>query len=350
MSSSALEAPAGGRGSALLRRIRGGTVSRLRRWLGPLPVVGPACRYVKRLLYRPMDSARLRELEFEAYTTFVNVRSIQTQSFQTLKQETERLHEQYGRCHDQLAALVQEHRQWGQRFEGLLAEERRSQAWLHSLAEAQTGVSEWVGRVQNKLDQVALDLRERVRVEPEGGALPEPRIVDAERHAERLAEQGDGLRVNLGCGTRPLARYVNVDVRPLPGVDVVADVRRLPFAPGSVAEVASHHLVQLFREHHLATVVLPYWKSLLRPGGVLRVVCPNWQAVLDQLREGAISVSEFKRLTFGGQEHAGNDHLAMYTPETLTEVLRRAGFAGVNVLATDRPNGPWVEMELEAAA
>ena len=37
------------------------------------------------------------------------------------------------------------------------------------------------------------------------------------------------LRLNLGCGHIPLEGYVNIDRRPLPGVDVVSEAEDLPF-------------------------------------------------------------------------------------------------------------------------
>jgi hypothetical protein len=50
-----------------------------------------------------------------------------------------------------------------------------------------------------------------------------------------------GVRVNLMCGPRPKPGYVNLDMQPLPGVDVVYRIDpyhpHLPFGDDSVAEV-----------------------------------------------------------------------------------------------------------------
>jgi hypothetical protein len=45
------------------------------------------------------------------------------------------------------------------------------------------------------------------------------------------------LLLNLGCGANPMPGAVNADIRALPGVDVVADASRLPFADCVFAEV-----------------------------------------------------------------------------------------------------------------
>jgi predicted SAM-dependent methyltransferase len=92
-----------------------------------------------------------------------------------------------------------------------------------------------------------------------------------------------------------------VDFRNLPGLDVVADVRKLPFDRGSVDEIMSAHLIEHFRERQFEAVVLPYWRSLLKIGGTLRIICPNWQALIEEYAGGRLSLEDFKLATFGLQ-------------------------------------------------
>jgi predicted SAM-dependent methyltransferase len=192
--------------------------------------------------------------------------------------------------------------------------------------------------LMRKLDGMAVELRDRLPPSLATAHLPEPKIVGELR----------STKVNLGCGEKPLPGYVNVDARPLPGVDVVADARRLPFEPGSLSELASAHLIEHFRQAHLETVVLPYWRSLLRPDGVLRIICPNWEVMLRRVVDGSLSWQEYKLLTFGLQDYEGDDHFAMYTPDTLAETLRAAGFTNVDLVVADRQNGICPEMEVTA--
>lgn len=274
----------------------------------------------------------------------------------------------------QTAAEQQQQRAW---LEALTNDTRGQQAWMDQLASNLQGQQTWLGKVagdvqghQEQIDRLvtnlrgqfewidlvdrkyillARDVREQLS-QPQGGSreLPEPRIVDPQQYAQRLAAQGERVRVNLASGEKPWPDYINVDFREAPNTDIVADVRRLPFEEGSLAEIASAHLVEHFREHQLRAVVLPYWRRLLRPDGALRVICPNWQAMLDRLQRGQMSLADFKLLTFGGQDYEGDDHFAMYTPETLGALLREAGFQRVEVVAEDRMNGMCPEMELVA--
>ena len=63
------------------------------------------------------------------------------------------------------------------------------------------------------------------------------------------------LKVNLGSGNEPLAGYINVDRRRVPGVAVVADVRRLPFASSSVEQVNLSSLLEHFADPYRYFVV-----------------------------------------------------------------------------------------------
>ncbi len=82
----------------------------------------------------------------------------------------------------------------------------------------------------------------------------------------KLERMGTELRVNLGAGHLARDEYLNVDVRALEGIDIVAGVEDLPFEPGSLAEIFSSHLLEHFPIEELRRVLLPYWVSLLRQG------------------------------------------------------------------------------------
>jgi hypothetical protein len=208
------------------------------------------------------------------------------------------------------------------------------------------GLRNQVEVLQRKQEMLALNLRERVGG---GSAEAEPvesRVVNQERY-DRMTGGGGG-RVNVGCGEKPMPEYLNVDMRQGEGVDVVADATDLPFDPASLGEVASFHLVEHFREQQLRQTILPHWHSLLRPDGVLRIVCPNWEAMIERLQAGEMPYKVFKTLTFGLQDYDGDDHFAMYTPASLGDVISDGGFTDVELVVADRMNGMCPEMELIA--
>lgn len=182
---------------------------------------------------------------------------------------------------------------------------------------------------------------------PTAAATTEPRIVSTEKVARARKE---GLRLNVGCGHVPMEGYINVDSRELPGVDVVAEATRLPFDPGSVAEIFSSHLLEHFPEEQLRREVLPYWKSLLAPGGRLRGVVPDAGTMIAKYRDGAMPFEDLREVTFGAQDYAGDFHYTMFTPESLAALLHEVGFRDVVFPVTGRANGKCYEMELAASA
>ena len=126
------------------------------------------------------------------------------------------------------------------------AERGQSELWE---ATARTESSLWdaAKRAQEGLDHVSQRL-EFVRTE----ALNELRYgsqlshtqagVDAQILAPTKLEEAlaqDQLYLNLGCGHMPMEGYINVDSRELPGVDIVADIAKLPFDEASVDAIHS---------------------------------------------------------------------------------------------------------------
>lgn len=156
------------------------------------------------------------------------------------------------------------------------------------------------------------------------------------------------LRLNLGCGCKPVPGYANVDVRRLPGVDVVAPVDELPVEPGTVAEIYCARLLEHFPEQHLRGTLLPYWVGLLRPGGVFRVVVPDLEAMAHAYVRGEIDFELLRAVTYGGQQHEGDTHFNGFTVDHLTAVLTGAGLIDVEVVAQARPEGDCLELELSA--
>jgi hypothetical protein len=173
----------------------------------------------------------------------------------------------------------------------------------------------------------------------------EPRIIDA----AKLKKLASSLKVNVGCGHIALEGYVNVDRRELPGVDVVAEANNMPFAANSVAELFAAHLMEHFPQEQLRREILPYWKGLLKPRGKLRAVVPDADAMIREFAAGRYGYADLREVTFGGQDYEGDFHYNMFTPESLSALLREAGFAKVEVTERGRRNGACFEFEIVAS-
>jgi predicted SAM-dependent methyltransferase len=183
-------------------------------------------------------------------------------------------------------------------------------------------------------------------VVPEGAARS--RVVPRLLSSAKLLQMGCEVRLNIGCGTKPQPGYLNVDERELEGVELVADVRSLPFQPGTLAEIYASHLLEHFTEADLRSAVLPAWHRLLKPGGILRIAVPDAEGMIQVFSRGEYSFESLRNVTYGGQDYPGNFHYTMFSRESLRAILREAGFTVDQYTVLARPNGLCLEMEITA--
>src|SRR6185295_12443783 len=158
-----------------------------------------------------------------------------------------------------------------------------------------------------------------------------------------------GLRLNLGCGHIPLPGYVNVDQRALPHVDIVAEAGDVPIETGKVQEIFSAHLLEHFPQEELRRRLLPYWHSLLEPGGTFHAVVPDGEAMFAGLAVGTYPFEDFREVLFGGQDYEGDFHYNLFTPKSLSSLLAETGFSKVRVVERGRRNGKCFQFEILAS-
>jgi predicted SAM-dependent methyltransferase len=160
---------------------------------------------------------------------------------------------------------------------------------------------------------------------------------------------GPNIRLNLSCGATVLEDYLNIDQHELPGVELVADIRNLPFEADTIAEIYSAHTIERFTETELSQKILPYWRKLLKKHGQLRLVTTDAEAMIEAFSRGTYPFQTLRRATFGGQDHDGDFHLTMFSRESLRSLLSDQSFLVGDYLALGRPNGNSLEMELIAS-
>jgi SAM-dependent methyltransferase len=85
------------------------------------------------------------------------------------------------------------------------------------------------------------------------------------------------VRLNIGCGRNILPGWINIDISPLPGIDVVADLARcrevpLPFADDSVDEFLLSHVI----EHvHDVLGLMAELHRIAKPGAAMVIRVPH---------------------------------------------------------------------------
>lgn len=86
-----------------------------------------------------------------------------------------------------------------------------------------------------------------------------------------------GIKINLGCGTDIRSGYINVDSKPLPGVDIIHDLatRPLPFETASAEEILCLNVL----EHVELVPVMKELHRILKTGGALVVEVPHFSTL-----------------------------------------------------------------------
>jgi predicted SAM-dependent methyltransferase len=93
---------------------------------------------------------------------------------------------------------------------------------------------------------------------------------------------------------------------------------RLLFRPRSLDRIMAEHVVEHWTEERFATF-LGIAKTYLAPSGVLRIAVPD----------GYTPDRDYiERVKPGGSGRGAQDHKMLYTCDTLTAALSRAGFRG----------------------
>lgn len=140
--------------------------------------------------------------------------------------------------------------------------------------------------------------------------------------------------LNLGCGSRKLPGFINIDMEP--GADLQVDLTQgLPFEDGSVQGIVSEHFIEHISQAE-ALRLLRECRRVLAPGGVLRIATPDLDAIVQAFQ------GDWKRMdwleSFGYEWIANRcemlnialrewDHKWVYNEEELTRLAAYAGLS-----------------------
>ena len=90
------------------------------------------------------------------------------------------------------------------------------------------------------------------------------------------------MKLHLGCGTKIIKNYINIDIRENLDCDVVDDIKTLSqFNPSSADEIYACHVLEHFSRHEYITV-LKRWYEILKKGGIIKLSVPDLEKVFLQ--------------------------------------------------------------------
>lgn len=145
----------------------------------------------------------------------------------------------------------------------------------------------------------------------------------------------------LGCGEFPMAGAVNVDVRALPGVDVVADVKKLPFKDGELQGIGSRNLIEHFGRHEIQDLVKE-WARCVKKEGFVHVETVDMGKTMTKWKD--IPEENLMDCLFGAQTYPENFHKMLMTEDILTRLFSEAGMTVGKVEQFEHREIPRIKM------
>lgn len=136
------------------------------------------------------------------------------------------------------------------------------------------------------------------------------------------------MKLHLGCASKHIDGFVNVDVRELDGVDVIDNIITLEKFENDTADLiyVSHVLEHVGRREYVS--VLERWYSILRTDGVLRIAVPDFEQVVKHYNEFK-NLEQLRGFLYGGQTYPENYHYCGWDFNTLRSDLEKVGFKDV---------------------
>jgi predicted SAM-dependent methyltransferase len=168
------------------------------------------------------------------------------------------------------------------------------------------------------------------------GGVTEPGFKYVHALKKRLARPGTHTprKLHLGCGEIHIEGYCNIDIDPLPTVDIVDDILSLRKFPENYAEqiYACHVLEHL--GHAEVPKALGRWLAVLVPGGELRVSVPDIDRIVKIYSDNWVHFqtrgnSPWIGLLYGGQLDEYDYHKTGFNFCWTSMLLEEAGFVEI---------------------
>ena len=104
-----------------------------------------------------------------------------------------------------------------------------------------------------------------------------------------------GKKLEIGGGLKPREGYLQMDVKELPGVDVVGSAVGLPFKDGELDEIYGHWVLEHFAYRDIKAI-LKEWHRALKVGGLVHIITNNGAAHFDAYLSEVIDIHELNLL------------------------------------------------------
>lgn len=137
----------------------------------------------------------------------------------------------------------------------------------------------------------------------------------------------DEAKLNIGSGKKVLPGFINLDARPFDGVYCASDARHIPYPSKTFTLLYSSHVLEHFGRHEVLPV-LKEWVRVLKPGGLLRLAVPSFNAALTWYDKTG-NLEDILFVFCGGQDDLYDYHKCVFDKKSLTKLMEEAGLVDV---------------------
>lgn len=134
------------------------------------------------------------------------------------------------------------------------------------------------------------------------------------------------MKLHLGCGKRNWEGWTNIDGATYPHIHS-HDIVNIPFSDNSIDEIYASHVFEYFDREYGKNVLLNWYRKL-RPGGMIRLAVPDFQAMAKLYSCGRFGLDSFLGPLYGKMEMDGKTiyHKTVYDFESISSLLSDVGF------------------------
>jgi len=138
-------------------------------------------------------------------------------------------------------------------------------------------------------------------------------------------------KLNLGCGGICYEGFINIDRKPQPLSNLLADIKYLPFKDKCADTIIAHHSFEHIPRQQVYDT-LREWYRVLEDNGILDIECPDFdENCRDYVK--ALDDNDFdkqnmnKNFIYGGDDIDEEDaHRWGYSPRLMKVYLNEIGF------------------------
>ena len=136
-------------------------------------------------------------------------------------------------------------------------------------------------------------------------------------------------KLHLGCGNIRIPGYINIDCAETSAADMLLNINEIDFyyQPETVDVIYISHVLEHFYRISIPLLLQKFF-NILKPGGILRLAVPDWDAVVERYNETK-DLDEVIKLIYSNHHVPFDGHYHIWNFDTINRDLLSVGFTNI---------------------